>query len=73
MKTAVIGSRRFNDYALLQQTLDTYTISQIISGGAKGADTLAEQYAKEKVFLPRFSYLTIISLVKVRHLSAIRI
>jgi hypothetical protein len=26
MKTAVIGSRRFNDYALLQQTLDTYTI-----------------------------------------------
>src|SRR3712207_1495871 len=48
MKTAVIGSRSFTDYALLQHTLDTYFITQIISGGAIGADQLAERYAKER-------------------------
>lgn len=48
MKTAVIGSRGFINYALLKQTLDRYSISEIISGGAIGADQMAEQYALEK-------------------------
>jgi hypothetical protein len=47
MKTAVIGSRGFNVYVLLKGTLDAYLISQIISGGAIGADMLAERYAEE--------------------------
>ena len=45
MKVAIIGSRDFNNYELLAKTLDDFTIDMIVSGGAKGADTLAERYA----------------------------
>lgn len=45
-KVAVIGSRAFDDYDLLSDTLADYDILQIISGGAKGADSLAKKYAK---------------------------
>lgn len=45
MKVAIIGSRNFSDYDLLAETLDNLPISLIISGGAKGADSLAECYA----------------------------
>lgn len=47
MKLAVIGSRSFNNFELLNdeiQTLD-FEITDIISGGAKGADALAEIWA----------------------------
>ncbi len=49
-RLAVVGSRGFNDYALLKKTLDkSYAKSDVIvSGGATGADALAERYAKEK-------------------------
>ncbi len=58
MKLAIVGSRTFNNYELLCKKAPE-GISEIVSGGAKGADTLAEQYASEhnlptKVFLPRF-------------------
>lgn len=43
----VIGSRSFNDYDLLKSELDKYKITKIVSGGAKGADSLAEKYALE--------------------------
>lgn len=48
MKTAVIGSRSFEDYERLKKELDGRNITMIISGGARGADTLAERYAKQK-------------------------
>jgi hypothetical protein len=52
MAVAVIGSRTFRDYELLTRVLDRYQqtvkISLIISGGAAGADKLAEIYAKER-------------------------
>jgi hypothetical protein len=48
MKIAVIGSRNFNDYNRLKRILDLYPISTIVSGGASGADSLAEKYADEK-------------------------
>jgi hypothetical protein len=48
MKVAVVGSREFEDYDLLSQTLNELEITEIISGGARGADSLAEKYAKEK-------------------------
>lgn len=52
MRLAVIGSRDFNDYVVLSCYLDTFRkecgdIDLIVSGGARGADTLAERYAKE--------------------------
>lgn len=50
MKVAVIGSRNFNNYSLISETLqkvhETKPISLIISGGAVGADSLAEKWAK---------------------------
>ena len=51
----VVGSRNFSDYDLLKEKLDYFLINQgknviIVSGGAKGADSLAERYAKEKCF-----------------------
>lgn len=47
MKVAVVGSRTFNDYNKLKTTLDSIGISIIISGGAVGADSLAERYASD--------------------------
>lgn len=46
MKVAVIGSRKFNDQQLLNKILDEENLEYIISGGAKGADTLAANYAR---------------------------
>ena len=51
----IAGSRDFEDYELLKQYTD-YALRNrtekivIISGGARGADTLAKQYAYEKQY-----------------------
>lgn len=49
MRIAIVGSRGFKNFDFLEKTiLDNYkteNITEIISGGAKGADTLAEQFA----------------------------
>jgi hypothetical protein len=49
MKTAVIGTRTFENYPQLCETLDnlSHKPTEIISGGAKGADALAERYAHD--------------------------
>lgn len=50
MKLAIVGSREFGNYRLLCDEVDkiraVHTISAIVSGGAKGADTLAKWYAR---------------------------
>ena len=50
----VAGSRSFTDYDLLRNKLDALLKKQdrvvIVSGGAKGADSLAARYAKERGF-----------------------
>jgi predicted Rossmann fold nucleotide-binding protein DprA/Smf involved in DNA uptake len=48
MNTAVVGSRSFHDYTFFKDILEGYEITQIISGGARGADELAKRYALEK-------------------------
>lgn len=48
MKYAVIGSRTFDNYELMRTELDKYDITVVVSGGAKGADKLSEQYASER-------------------------
>ena len=51
-KVAIVGSRTFTDYELAEKFIDkvcdddAILISKIISGGAKGADTIAEEYAR---------------------------
>ena len=63
VKLAVVGSRTFNDYALAVSIINKiakendYEYVEIISGGAKGADTFGEQYANinkipTKIFYP---------------------
>lgn len=52
VRIIVCGSRTFNDKAVLDKNMDEILSSylpdvEIISGRAKGADTLGEQYAKE--------------------------
>ena len=54
-RVIIAGSRSFNDYTTLQTTCDnilsrksmTHNIV-IVSGTAKGADTLGEKYARER-------------------------
>ena len=58
MKLAIVGSRSFTDYILLEKSVPAST-TEIISGGAKGADSLAAEYAKNNetpltVCLPKF-------------------
>ncbi|MBX0320285.1 DUF2493 domain-containing protein [Shouchella clausii] len=53
-KVIVAGSRDFNDYMLLKRKLDVVLRNraseeiEIVSGKARGADTLGERYAKER-------------------------
>lgn len=54
MKLAVIGSRSFDNFDLLINEIQSLSneITEIISGGAKGADLLAEKWASQnKVIL----------------------
>ena len=46
---AIVGSRTFTDYDLLVETMKSLTskVVRVVSGGAKGADTLASQWAIE--------------------------
>lgn len=53
MRLGIVGSREFLDYSLLAATVDSFVektkikVEKIVSGGAKGADSLAARYASE--------------------------
>jgi len=53
MNIAIVGGRDFSDYTLFKESLSAYISiysgipDNIVSGGAKGADTLAAQFATE--------------------------
>ncbi len=47
MRILVCGSRHFNDYKLLEETLDGIGITEVIHGAARGADRLSGDWAKE--------------------------
>ena len=51
-KVIIAGGRNFNDYQLLCKTCDHMLSKQsdieIVSGKARGADSLGERYAKER-------------------------
>lgn len=60
MKLAIVGSREFTDYQFLEDSILEWAIEPIeliISGGARGADSLAEQFAAKwniptQIFIP---------------------
>lgn len=49
MKLAIIGSTSFDDYDLVCKTVKEhgFDLELIVSGGAKGADSLGEKYADD--------------------------
>lgn len=47
MRVLVCGSRHFKDKNLMEKILKQWNITAIIEGEAKGADTLARQWAEE--------------------------
>ena len=49
MKLAIIGSRTFNDYDVLCDNLESMinTTTLVVSGAAKGADSMGERWAKD--------------------------
>jgi hypothetical protein len=48
LNVAVVGSRSFKDYERLERKLRKLgKLNSLISGGAAGADKLAERYARE--------------------------
>jgi predicted Rossmann fold nucleotide-binding protein DprA/Smf involved in DNA uptake len=62
-RVAVVGSREFKNYAQLSLVLDQYLKyeDEIVSGGALGADSFAQRYAKEKgyvihIYYPRWEH-----------------
>lgn len=64
IRLAIVGSRDFTNYNVLKIAIsdvfyknDAFKIKEIVSGGAKGADSLGDRFAKEndipiKLFLP---------------------
>lgn len=53
MRVAIVGHRRFKNYNVFRKIMGDWASkyglpNMIVSGGAPGVDTLAEQYAKEK-------------------------
>jgi hypothetical protein len=49
MKTIIAGSRTFTDYAVLLDAIAAapWTITEVVSGTARGVDALGERYARE--------------------------
>ncbi len=61
MKVIIAGSRTINDKELVSQAIAEarFEITEVISGGAKGVDRIAEEWAKEqgipvRVFKPNW-------------------
>ena len=46
-RVAVVGGREFNDYVLLAEELQQHVPFILVSGGARGADSLAERFANK--------------------------
>ena len=57
-RVIVAGSRSFNDYAVLRMACDKLLVKKklthhivVVSGTARGTDTLGEQYARERGYV----------------------
>lgn len=53
MKVIIAGSRSITEYSIIKQAVEEsgFSITEIVSGMAKGVDKLGEQYANEKSIL----------------------
>lgn len=46
MKTIIAGSRDFDSFALVDETCEFLGITEVVSGGARGADKVGELFAE---------------------------
>lgn len=56
---AIVGSREFKNWEQLKRTVDSFIQSdddEIVSGGAKGVDSMAQRYAKENGYDIQIKY-----------------
>ena len=51
MKVVICGPIDFNDYEVVCQAIEKsgFEITEVVSGGAKGADTLGERWSREQL------------------------
>jgi predicted Rossmann fold nucleotide-binding protein DprA/Smf involved in DNA uptake len=52
-RIGIVGSREFGNYAQLKQNVERYITTEndeLVSGGAIGADSMAQRFAKEEGF-----------------------
>ncbi len=74
MKVAVVGSRNLN--INIAEYLDCEMVTELVSGGARGIDSLAEEYARRKgiprkIFYPDYdAYGRIAPLMRNREIVA---
>ena len=47
MKTIIAGGREFSDYEKLSEVMSAFDVSVVVSGKARGADSLGEKWARE--------------------------
>ena len=66
MKVIIAGSRSITDFETIKKAIECcpFSISEVVSGGAKGVDVLGEKYAGDekipiKVFMPDWSNLEV--------------
>jgi hypothetical protein len=55
MKTIIAGGREFNDFLLLTTECSKLDITEVVSGRARGADSLGEEYASDNFIPVQFS------------------
>jgi hypothetical protein len=50
MRIIIAGSRRYEDYSELVASIEAsgFDVTEVVSGGAKGADSLGERWARER-------------------------
>lgn len=55
MKTVIAGGRDFDSFALVDETCEFLGITEVVSGGARGADKVGELFAEyHRIPLKRF-------------------
>ena len=57
MKVIIAGSREINEYSIIVSAIQesNFDITEVVSGGARGVDSLAERYANEnKITFKKF-------------------
>lgn len=49
MKVAIVGDREITDYSVIEKAVEQsgFNITEVVSGGARGVDNLAERWARD--------------------------